>query len=246
MKEAKITDKKQDKEMKERENNIKKIEIKDNDAPDNEQDHMQNNEAQVDKNTNESKGSSNSEDELAKCQEQLRQLQSEYEAYKERFLRHLAETDNLRKRLHREKVEFEKRANEKLIKDILPILDNLTWALETVEHAKGLPKDFIKGIKMVEQEFLKVLEKYGAIPVKDPVNKPFDPNVHEALHTVETEDVPPGTVVKQINRGFILNNRLLRPARVLVATEPENTVPEYQLDNEMLEDSDNKEDSQNN
>ncbi len=144
-------------------------------------------------------------------QETFAKLKEEHD----RRLRAAADLENYKKRVQREKEELERFGNERLVKDILPVVDNLDRAL-----AAAPPDDPLAGgVKLV----LKVLEEaLGRHGVKSfhALGQPFDPKVHEAIMAVPAGDQPPGTVVIQHGRGFLLNDRLVRPALVAVAAPP--------------------------
>lgn len=133
----------------------------------------------------------------------------------DKLLRAHAEMDNLRKRLSKEKQDAIAYANESLLQDILPVLDNLELALMSTQQTDNVQaiKD---GLKMVCQQFLMMLREQGLEEV-DALNKPFDYNLHEALSEVETADHPEGTVIQQTRKGYKLKGRLLRPANVVIA-----------------------------
>ena len=135
----------------------------------------------------------------------------------DRFLRAQAELENYKKRVEREKSSLVKYGNEDLIKAILPVIDNLERALE---HPQGEnPDGFVEGITITLSQLLQVLEKFGVTPVAS-VGEPFDPSKHEAMMQVESADHEPNTVVSELQRGYFLNDRLLRPAMVSVAQPP--------------------------
>ncbi len=135
----------------------------------------------------------------------------------DRFLRAQAELENYKKRVEREKSNLVKYANEDLIKAILPVIDNLERALD---HPPGEnPDGFVEGITITINQLLQILEKFGVTPVTS-VGEPFDPSKHEAMMRVESTDHEPNTVVSEMQRGFFLNDRLLRPAMVSVAHPP--------------------------
>ena len=157
-------------------------------------------------------------------------IKAQEEGARERYLRQLAETDNFRKRMLKEQEEYKKKANERLVKELLPVLDNLQRALEAADQAGNVPGVFLDGIHMVEREFLRVLDEVGVRPVESEPGIDFDPTIHEALNQVETEEQEPGTVVRVLQRGYKYHDRLLRPALVSVATEPEKTVPGFVVD----------------
>ena len=135
----------------------------------------------------------------------------------DRLLRAQAELENYKKRVEREKSSLVKYGNEELLKAILPVIDNLERALD---HPPGEnPDGFVEGITITLNQLLQVLEKFGLTPVAS-VGEPFDPSKHEAMMRVESADHEPNTVVSELQRGYFLNDRLLRPAMVSVAQPP--------------------------
>jgi molecular chaperone GrpE len=151
----------------------------------------------------------------------------------ERQLRAVADLDNYKKRAAREREETEKFGTTKLLKDLLPVLDNLDRALEhaatpagpAAEGAAGPAEGALAaGVKATRKLFEEILGRYGVkgFSAKGQV---FDPNRHEAMQQVPTSEVPPGTVAKEIVRGYFLHDRLLRPALVAVATAPQAIEP---------------------
>lgn len=135
----------------------------------------------------------------------------------DRFLRAQAELENYKKRVEREKSTLVKYGNEEFIKAILPIIDNLERALD---HTPGEnPDGLMEGIKITLNQLLQVLEKFGVTPIAS-VGEPFDPSKHEAMMQVESTDYEPNTVVSELQKGYFLNDRLIRPAMVSVARRP--------------------------
>jgi molecular chaperone GrpE len=134
----------------------------------------------------------------------------------DRFLRAQAELDNVRKRTARELAENVRFANEQLVRELLPVLDNLERALAAAGDDEGPVAALREGVSLTQAQIHNVLKKYGVSPV-EALGRPFDPNVHEAVQRVES-DQPEGTVVAELQRGYILNGRLVRPAMVAVAT----------------------------
>lgn len=135
----------------------------------------------------------------------------------DRFLRAQAEIENYKKRVEREKSTLVKYGNEEFIKAILPIIDNLERALD---HTPGEnPDGLMEGIKITLNQLLQVLEKFGVTPIAS-VGEPFDPSKHEAMMQVESTDHEPNTVVSELQKGYFLNDRLIRPAMVSVARRP--------------------------
>jgi len=158
---------------------------------------------------------SNSLDEISKLFEEKTK---ELEELKDRYLRVCAEYDNYRKRTTREIKEIRETATEHLIKDLLPVLDNFERALQHIPD----PEDaFASGIRMVFSQLKDTLMARGLLPIET-IGQPFDPNVHEALAQIESEQSE-GTVVQEYQKGYLLGKRVLRPAKVVVSKLPEQT-----------------------
>jgi molecular chaperone GrpE len=134
----------------------------------------------------------------------------------DRFLRAQAELENVRKRTARELAENVRFANEQLVRELLPVLDNLERALAAAGGDEGPVAALREGVSLTQAQIHNVLKKYGVTPV-EALGRPFDPNVHEAVQRLES-DQPEGTVVAELQRGYLLNGRLVRPAMVAVAT----------------------------
>ncbi|HEY6105014.1 MAG TPA: nucleotide exchange factor GrpE, partial [Anaeromyxobacteraceae bacterium] len=126
-----------------------------------------------------------------------------------RFLRAAADLENYRKRAAREREEAQKFANERLLKDLIPVLDNLERALAAAPEGDPMAK----GVKLVLRAFEEALGRHG-VKGFSALGQPFDPRLHEAVMQVPSGDQPPGTVVVEHGRGFLLNDRLVRPAMV--------------------------------
>jgi molecular chaperone GrpE len=135
------------------------------------------------------------------------------------FLRARADLENFRKRAQREKEDLAKFANEKILREILPVVDNLERALEHVGSETGAGDSLAEGVEMTLKQFARVLDNFGVKPVTA-VGEPFDPSRHEAMGQVESAEHPPNTVAQELQRGYLLNDRLLRPALVMVAKAP--------------------------
>jgi len=136
--------------------------------------------------------------------------------YWDRILRLQADFDNTRKRIEREKQDFIKFANEGIILELLNILDDLE---RTVELAQSKHQDlsaFLKGIEMVLAHLYEMLKEYGVKPIESK-GKIFDPLYHEALMQAEDKDAPENTVVEELQKGYLLNDRVVRTAKVKVA-----------------------------
>lgn len=139
-------------------------------------------------------------------------LRQENQDLKNRYLRTLADFDNLRKRTEREKADFFRYATAAVLKDILPILDNFDRALE---HSDA-DDEFHKGVELIYKQLYDVLYRNGLRPI-DEVGVHFDPNIHEAVVREEDATVPSHTVTMILQKGYFLHDRLLRPAMVKVA-----------------------------
>ena len=135
----------------------------------------------------------------------------------ERLLRLQADFENFRKRAQREKDEARQFANQSLIEKQLPILDNFEMALAAAKDADPALRD---GVQMIYDQLLGSLRDSGVETI-DATGEDFDPNLHEAISQQETTEAEPGTVVEQVQRGYRLHERLVRPARVVVAKAPE-------------------------
>lgn len=134
------------------------------------------------------------------------------------YLRSQAELDNFRKRAQRDREDLQRFANEAILREILPVIDNLERA---VEHAAGDPTGggLLQGVEMTLSQFQKTLEKFGVTSIQA-VGEPFDPARHEAIGRVESRQFPANTVAQQLQKGYLLNERLLRPAMVMIARTP--------------------------
>lgn len=159
------------------------------------------------------------EPELEPEQTELQQAQEEVKVAQDQYLRTLADMDNLRKRTQREKEELAKFANENILRDILPVVDNLERALEHAEQAHS-SEGLLEGVQMTLEQFSQVMKKFGVEPV-DSIGRPFDPALHQAMGQVETAEYPSNSVAQEMQKGYVLNERLLRPAMVMIAKAPE-------------------------
>lgn len=143
----------------------------------------------------------------------------EAEANHDRYVRAMAEFDNARKRAAREREELTRSANEALIRELLPVIDNLERALQAARADPGAAQ-VTAGVELIQRELLRVLEKFGVTPFAS-VGAPFDPERHEAVARVAAAGHPDMTVVGETARGYLLHGRVLRPAMVTVAVTPE-------------------------
>ncbi len=158
---------------------------------------------------------------------ELEAARGEVKEYHERLLRVSADFENYKKRSAREMESHRKYANENLIKALLPVVDNLELALQSAgackagengsaEKPPGSAPGIVEGVEMTLKELLKVLEKFGVVPI-DSVGKPFDPGFHEAAMQEPSDQHPDNSVIREFQRGYMIQDRLLRPAMVVVA-----------------------------
>ncbi len=170
--------------------------------------------------------------EAEKIRAELDKTKAELHDSKDRYLRLYAETENFKKRMSREVVEQGKFANESIIKEIIPVLDNLERAISHAESAPGGQEQgqaarnnnaLVEGVRMVAKQLMDVLTKFGVTQVES-VGKPFDPNKQQAMMQVETTEHEPGMVVEEFQKGYFLNDRIIRPAMVTVAKPPRDVI----------------------
>jgi len=150
--------------------------------------------------------------------DELAAMQMERDQARETALRAYAELDNYRKRVQREAELAARYQEQYLIRDLLPALDNLNRTVEAAERTSNVD-DLIQGLKMILSQVDQVLGNHSAKPIVA-VGQPFDPNLHEAIQQIPTPDHPPMTVLQEAERGYMLHDRVIRPAKVLVASAP--------------------------
>jgi molecular chaperone GrpE len=158
-------------------------------------------------------------DDVEHLRQQLEAKEAEARDIQERLLRQAADLENYKKRAARDKADSIRYANENLVKDLLPVLDNLERALGYA-HGGGNGKPLLEGIDLVLKNFLEVLGRHGVTPVSA-VGERFDPAKHEAVTQVESREYDPNVVVDEYRKGYYLLDRLLRPAQVSVSKSPE-------------------------
>ncbi|MZG54066.1 MAG: nucleotide exchange factor GrpE [Nitrospinae bacterium] len=153
---------------------------------------------------------------LEQLQEKIQLKDEEIAKQKDTFLREKAELENFKKRLTKEKDDFVQFANERLLKELIQIEDNLERALEvpnaTLESLK-------EGVEMIQKQFSTFLKNQKAEPI-EALGKPFDPNLHEVLNQQESEEHEENTVIQEYSKGYTLNGRILRSAKVVIAKKP--------------------------
>ena len=141
--------------------------------------------------------------------------EGELEALKDQLLRAVAESENIRRRASRDVENAHKYANEKLLEDLLPVLDSLEKALELPDQSDDA-KAVLEGIEISLRMFRETLER-GGVLIVDPLGESFDPSKHEALAMVPNEEVEPNLVIEVVQKGYLLNERVVRAARVIVS-----------------------------
>lgn len=149
--------------------------------------------------------------------DELRRVKAEIDHLREMYLRKLAEFDNYRKRIDRERQELRRTAAERLVSELLPVLDNFERAVQHAEESE--PAAFREGVAMIARQFADILQRSGLETV-DPTGQRFDPELHEAVQRIEGSEYAPGSIVGVFSRGYLFGGRLVRPAMVAVAVEP--------------------------
>ena len=157
--------------------------------------------------------------------DELSALRKKLDEANDKVLRTFAELDNYRKRSARTLQEELKYANVPLIRDMLPVMDNLLRAIEAAQkqaesgELTEQGRALLDGVKMVVEQFNSVLGKHNCTPI-EAVNQPFDPNFHQAITQMPSADVEPNTVIMETQKGYVLFDRVVRPSQVIVSCEP--------------------------
>ena len=152
------------------------------------------------------------EDLEAKLESKEQEAKENYE----RLLRVSAEFENYKKRTSRDLEELRKFANQSLIKEMLSVVDNLGLAMNSTNGHKTIDKGLLQGLDMTHKEILKVFEKFEVRPI-DAMGQTFDPTFHEAVMQEETDEFADNTVINELQKGYLIHDRLLRPSMVVVA-----------------------------
>lgn len=159
-----------------------------------------------------------------KCEEEMKE-------YKEKYLRLLAEVDNMRKRMQKEKQEMTRFAVDNVIGEILGPIDNLENALQFTQHMSDEVRNWAQGFQMILGQFKDVLANHGVTAFQSE-GKQFDPHMHFALETEETDEKPEGTILKEYVKGYRHGEHIVRPARVKVAARKETKKHQESQDEE--------------
>jgi molecular chaperone GrpE len=160
---------------------------------------------------------------LASLQDQLEAAIAERDENRNKWLRAEAELDNYRKRVQREAEELRKYQVLSLARELLPGLDNLGRALAAAQSSKNID-DLLQGVSMVAKQFDDILSRHSVKPI-EAVGKPFDPNLHEALGQVHSAEYPVMTVAQELEKGYTLHDRVVRPTKVFISSGPPDGLP---------------------
>jgi molecular chaperone GrpE len=152
-------------------------------------------------------------------QAQLATLAAAYESAKEQSLRSQADAQNARRRAEQDIEKAHKFGQDKIVNDLLPVVDNLERALSTIDASNEAFTAIAEGIQLTHKSFIDALARHQVIVV-NPHGEPFDPNLHQAVSAVPNPDVEPNTVINVFQKGYTLHGRLLRPAMVVVSKAP--------------------------
>lgn len=166
-------------------------------------------------------GAEESAEDVINLAEELQKAQEEITSLKDRYLRTVAEMENFRRRLAREKQDIIRSAASGLIESLLPVLDNMRLGLQSAENHPEA-REVSKGFSMVNEQLQGVLREQG-LETLEPQNEEFDPNLHDALTQQPSDEVEEGKVLQTVRVGYRLNDRLLRAASVIVSSGPDQT-----------------------
>ena len=149
---------------------------------------------------------------------ELQKVLAERDQYLDKFQRSIAELENYRRRVQREAELSARYSSLPLIRDLLPALDNVSRTIQAAEQT-GKMEDLIQGLQMIVAQVDQVFSSHSAKPIAA-VGETFDPNLHEALQQIPTNEHPPMTVMQELERGYMMHDRVIRPTKVLVACAP--------------------------
>ena len=153
--------------------------------------------------------------------DELEQMRAERDEMRDRFMRALADVENTRKRGERDRREAEQYGGSKLARDMLPVFDNLSRAIEAVpEEHREQNKALLDGVELTLRELLSIFSKHGISPITPEVGETFDPQMHQAMFEAPVPGTKAGEIIQVMTQGFMLHDRLLRPAQVGVSSTP--------------------------
>ncbi|MBU2866717.1 nucleotide exchange factor GrpE [Pacificibacter marinus] len=154
-------------------------------------------------------------------EEEIEKLRAERDEMRDRFMRAMADAENSRKRSERDRKEAENYGGSKLARDMLPVFDNLKRAVDTItDEQREAQAALIEGIELTMRELLNVFKKHGIDALAPEVGDKFDPNIHEAMFEAALPGTKAGDIIQVMNVGFMIHDRLLRPAQVGVSSTP--------------------------
>jgi molecular chaperone GrpE len=154
------------------------------------------------------------------AQTRLEELQKNLDMLKDQLLRKAAELENVKRRVEAETLTTIQYANEYLLSSLIPVLDDFSRSFKAAGK-EGNGESFAKGIELIHQKLTRILEQQGLVPFES-AGKPFDVNFHDALLQMPRSDVPPGTVIEEVERGYMFKDRVLRHAKVVVSSAPQD------------------------
>ncbi|MGB0659446.1 MAG: nucleotide exchange factor GrpE [Mangrovicoccus sp.] len=162
-----------------------------------------------------------SEDAAMANAEKIAELTAERDDFRDRFMRALADTENVRKRSERDRKEAEQYGGSKLARDLLPVFDNLNRALDAItDEQREASKAMIEGVELTLRELLNIFSKHGITKITPEVGDAFDPQQHQAMFEAPVPNTKAGDIIQVMAEGFMLHDRLLRPAQVGVSSTP--------------------------
>ncbi|MEM7597783.1 MAG: nucleotide exchange factor GrpE [Pseudomonadota bacterium] len=154
-------------------------------------------------------------------EQMIEELKAERDAFQDKFMRALADAENARKRAQKDRTEAENYGGSKLSRDMLPVFDNMKRAVESVtEEQRDVAAPLIEGIELTMRELLNVFNKHGIQVIDPQVGDKFDPKVHEAMFEAPLQGTKAGDIIQVSTQGFMLHDRILRPAQVGVSSNP--------------------------
>ncbi|WP_375253935.1 nucleotide exchange factor GrpE [Yoonia sp.] len=158
-------------------------------------------------------------DAAAQTLDEIEEIKAERDDYRDRFMRALADAENTRKRAERDRREAENYGGSKLARDMLPVYDNLRRALQSVEESgKKVNAALLEGVELTMRELISVFKKHGIDPITPEVGDKFDPQLHQAMFEAPVPGTKAGEIIQVAAEGFMLHDRLLRPAQVGVSS----------------------------
>jgi molecular chaperone GrpE len=155
---------------------------------------------------------------------EIDRLRRERDEYFDQYLRAMADLENMKKRVARERAEYERYATENLLRELLTVVDNLRRAIDVGRECHDF-EPFFEGVELISRQVLELLEKED-LQLFHSVGEEFDPSRHDAIYTVESDEHPPDTIVEELAPGYLIGERVLRPAQVVVSKAKQESVPD--------------------